>query len=119
MSMLDKLKGKSAQWSPVEGVEIQIPALSVGDGLDDLMTMQMSDNPEEIARCAGGIITKTLKKALPDATQEEIDDIGLEHLTGLMNVIMKVNNLEADESGDKMKKLQSMQEAYKARRAKK
>ena len=44
------------------------------------------------------LIKRTLKEGVPDATDEEIDKISLQHLTELSNAIVDVNGLKDDKS---------------------
>ena len=63
--------------------------------------MQVGDenDKEAQAKAMREIITQTLKESVPDATEEEIDKISLEHMTKLMESIMEVNQLEGTSEG--------------------
>lgn len=92
MSKLDKLVGKGKEIE-IGGIHIDIKPLSVSS-LPLLMQMGDESNKESQAKAMGEIISRTLKDSVPDATEEEINNISLEHLTKLMEAIMEVNQLE-------------------------
>ena len=55
--------------------------------------MDLSD-PAKKATATRELVVRTLQNSYPDATQEEIDSIGLQHFEELVNAILDVNNLE-------------------------
>ena len=50
------------------------------------------------------LISKVLKNSLPDATEEEVNDISLEHLKDIMNAINKLHKLSGDARDTRMQK---------------
>lgn len=91
MSKLSALTGKPMDFKIGE-LDLTIKPLR----LDDLHLFNIDANApvdkqmEQIKK----LVAKVLKDAVPDATDEEINGMSVEHLTDLMNAIMKVNNLE-------------------------
>ena len=77
----------------IGGVHIDIKPMTVSS-LPLLMKVGQEGNPEEQAEAMQEILRRTLKDSIPDATDEEIGNISLEHLTKIMEKIMEVNQLE-------------------------
>ena|SRR3989304_4308975 len=120
MSILSNLKAKSQTWEPLPGTKIEIKPLSVNDGLEELMMLDFAEDPIEMARAVGLFVHKTLKKSIPDATDDEIAELGIEHFESLMEVIKTVNNMkENDLNQEKLAKIKRIQEMYRASRNKK
>lgn len=91
MSKLSTIKTKGEKVQLGE-VEIEIKPLTVSS-LPLMMELgkEGSDAQGETIR---EIISKTLKDAVPDATEDEIDKLPIEHIATLMEAIMKVNKME-------------------------
>ena len=92
MSELSRLIGKGKKVKLGE-IEIEVKPLTVSS-MPLLMQMGAKDKGEQ-AEAIKEIIARTLKDSLPDATDEEINNIPLEYITKFMEVIMEVNKLEA------------------------
>ena len=92
MSELSKLIGKGKKVK-LGVIEIEIKPLTVSS-MPLLMQMGGEDKSAQ-AEAIKGLIARTLKDSMPDATDEEIDKIPLEYMTKLMEVIMEVNKLES------------------------
>lgn len=91
MSKLNQLQGKPKTYKIGE-IELELKPLNLDDmGLFDL------ENPKEQMKATKEIIKKTLKAAVPDATDEEINNIGMNHMEKLMEAIMEVNGLSGKE----------------------
>lgn len=90
MSELSKLAGKSKKVRIGE-IELEIKPLSVSDM--DLMMNLSKEGPEQIESMKT-LIKKVLNDAIPDATDEEIDNVAVEHIMTIMEAIMEVNNLD-------------------------
>ncbi len=119
MSILSKLKAKTVIWNPEPGVEIEIQALTVSDGLDELIALQMSDDPEDSFKAISAIMDKTLRKSVPDVTDEEIKGLSVSYLESLMEAITTVNDLENNRDGDKVERIKQLQQQMKEARKKK
>jgi hypothetical protein len=91
MSRLSKLMGKPVE-VVIEGELLQIHPLKMKD-LSVLMKVG-STNPDIQAEAFSKLITKTLMKAVPDSTPEEIEEVAVTHFTILSEAIMKANGLE-------------------------
>ena len=91
MSRLAQLAGKGKKFK-IGGIELEIKPLTVSDM--DLMTRL----GKEDATAMKELIAKVLKDSVPDATDDEVDKMSVEHVTKLMEAIMEVNNLEMDKS---------------------
>jgi len=98
-------------WEPMEGVSVEIQPITVDNGLEHLFTIESSTDPKEVSRAVAAIIMTTLKNSIPDATEEELSQIGVNHLASLMDVIRDVNNLSEDKSNAALDKIKAMQEA--------
>ncbi len=94
MSKLDKLVGKGKEIE-IGGIHIDIKPLSVSS-LPLLMQIGDESDKEAQAKAMMEVVSRTLKDGVPDATEEEIQNISLEHITKLMEAIMEVNQLDID-----------------------
>jgi predicted glycosyltransferase len=91
MSKLNTLCGKSKVYT-IGGVELSISPAT----LQDLELMMRISKEETRGEAMSELIKKTLKRAVPDATEEELNSIGLEHAAELSNAIAEVNNFTQD-----------------------
>ena len=89
MSKLSKLMGKPEEIE-LEGEKFVIHPLTMKE-IDLFVNMS---SPEKQAEAIKQIITLTLKKTVPDATDEELDNVNFKYLMELFEVISKVNGLE-------------------------
>ena len=91
MSRLAQLQGKGKTFK-IGGIDIPLKPLSI----DDLKLLSIDDNApmKEQIEMTNKLISKVLKEAIPDATDEEIKNISLERLTDLMNAIMELNKID-------------------------
>jgi hypothetical protein len=96
MSKLERFFGKPKQIE-INGEMLTIKPLTVED-LPLIMALGKEGENDAVQR----LIHKTLKEAVPDATDEEINKVSFEHFEKLMNAIMEVNNLKMDESKRKI-----------------
>ena len=92
MSKLQRFLGQSKTFKIGEE-DIEIQPLTVKN-LDILMGLSKKGE-EHLA--LDRLIRVTLKKSVPDSTDEEIDNISLEFFKELMDAILEVNNMEVDE----------------------
>ncbi|MAH49942.1 hypothetical protein CMI37_29255 [Candidatus Pacearchaeota archaeon] len=91
MSRLSRLVGKPVD-IVVEGESFTIKPLKMKQ-LDLLMDIG-SENIHKQAEGLKKLIKKTILDCVPDATDEEIDNISLRHFQAFSDAIMKVNGLE-------------------------
>ena len=96
MSELSKLVGIGKKVKLGE-IEITIKPLTVSS-MPLLMELSDESNKSVQAAAMKKIICTTLKEAVPDSTDEEIDKIPLEHMTTLMEAIMEINKIEGGAS---------------------
>lgn len=93
MSELSKLVGKGKKVQIGE-LEIEVRPLTVSS-MPLLMELGVEDL-ERQGKAIKELITLTLKDAIPDATEDEIEKVPLEYMTSIMEAIMDVNKLEID-----------------------
>lgn len=91
MSRLSKLLGKPKEIE-INGEVFTFKPLTVKD-IDLMMDLE---SEAKRANAMQKIITKTLKEACPEATEEEIAGVAVTHLEALTNAIMEVNGLIKD-----------------------
>ncbi len=91
MSKLEQLQGKSKKFKIGE-IELELKPLR----LDDMNLFNVNENStaKEQVKASKELISKTLKDAVPDATDEEINNIGMQYMETLMKAIMEVNGLD-------------------------
>ena len=91
MSKLSLLQGKGKVFMIGE-LELELKPLM----LDDLELFNVDEkaSAEEQMKVAKAMIAKTLKVSVPDATDEEINSIGLNYMTELMEAVTEVNGLK-------------------------
>lgn len=89
MSKLSKLLGKPKDFV-IGGEVFSIYPLSVQDDLE--LVLEMS-NPEKAPAAIKKLIVKTIKKSVPDATDEEIQGLGLKYFKDFKDAIEDVNGL--------------------------
>jgi hypothetical protein len=88
MSRLSRLLGKPKECK-VGGEVLMIYPLGMED-IDLVMQMEKEDKRPEAFR---KIIIKTLKKAVPDATDAEINQLSFSYFKDITSAIMEVNGL--------------------------
>lgn len=88
MSKLSNLIGKSQTFT-IGGIEIEIKPRTLKD-MD--LIVDLADESKK-AKALQRLISDTLKESIPDATDEEISKIGIEHFKALSEAIVEVNGL--------------------------
>ena len=88
MSRLERLIGKPIEIE-INGEKFMIEPLTI----NELPIVMKTANKETQAEGLREMIRITLKKAVPDATDEEIGAIEIKHLQALSEAITEVNNL--------------------------
>ena len=56
------------------------------------------EDPEKQGAALKEIVQLTLKRAVPEATQEELDNISVEHLEAISDAIFEVNGLKDEKT---------------------
>ena len=88
MSKLSNLTGKPKTFT-IGGEEINLKPRTLKD-LDLLMELTNEDKKAEALK---KLISLSLKEAIPDATDEEVDAVGLQYFKELSEAIVEVNGL--------------------------
>ncbi len=81
----------------VEGIDVKMMPLGASD-LDLMEGMDKKSKTEQI-----NITKKLIKRSIPDSTDEEINDMSLEFISGFQDAIMRINNLDKKEDKGKEK----------------
>jgi len=92
MSKLSKYLGKS-KTVKIGDEELEIKPLTV----KELPLIIRMGEDKERPQAMKELIQITLKKAVPDATQEEIDGFGIQYFNELIEAVMDVNNLKVSD----------------------
>lgn len=90
MSRLETLSGKPKKYT-IGGIELELKPLRLKDM--HLFNIDKDAPMEEQTK----MISKVLKGSIPDATDEEIDNISMEHMNDLMTAILKLHNLDTSD----------------------
>ncbi len=90
MSDISKLLGKSKTFTIGE-IQLEIKPRTLKD-ID--LIMNMGDDAKR-ADAMKELIRRTLKDSVPDATDDEINNIAFEHFKVLSDAIVEVNGLNA------------------------
>ena len=110
MSRLAALQGKSKKYKIGE-TELELKPLTVGE--IELFTIDEKASTQEQMKSSRALITQVLKNSIPDATDDEIKNVSLEHLEPLMNAIMDLHKLSGADS-----RTQKIKDVIKARQDK-
>jgi len=95
MSKLSTLVGKS-KTCKIGEIDLELKPLKF-ENMDLLAELE---NPEKRVNAMKEIIKITLKEAVPDATDEEIEKIGISHLIEITKAIQEVNGLKDETKKD-------------------
>lgn len=88
MSRLSKLLGKKKEYD-IGGEVIELSPLGI-ECLDLFLGLEKEETRIENLKI---IMTKTLKTAVPDATEEELNQISVSHFKTLLEAILDVNGM--------------------------
>lgn len=88
MSKLSNLLGKSKTFK-IGDIDLELRPLK----FEHMDLLAKLDNPESRIEAMREIIKVTLKQAVPDATDEEIQELGITYLMDISNAIAEVNGL--------------------------
>ena len=89
MSKLSNLLGKSKTFK-IGDIDLELKPLR----FEHMDLLAKLDNPEQRIESMKEIIKITLKEAVPDATDEEINNLGLSYLMEISEAIGEVNGLK-------------------------
>ena len=92
MSKLSQLQGKSKTYKIGE-IELELRPLT----LEDMNLIEIDENSsqEQQMKQTKKLLSKVLKQSVPDATDEEIDQLGVNYMKEIMYAIMDVNGLQS------------------------
>jgi hypothetical protein len=100
MSKLSTSCGKSKIFT-IEGVEIELKSNFLNiDDLPSLMVLGEDqtnisiEEKERKGKIIVELVTRILKKSIPDASDEEIKEFGLRNIKSLMEAIVEVSGLQ-------------------------
>jgi len=91
MSKLSKLLGKAKSFT-IGDIELELKPLK----FENMDLLAKLDNETERIKAMQEIISITLKEAVPEATDEEINQMGITHIMDLSKAIAEVNGLKQD-----------------------
>ena len=93
MSRLGKLVGKPLSIK-LGGEDLEIYPLT----MEDIPLFADLDSPDQKVKslALASLIKKTLKKSVPDATEEELENVAVQFFPELTEAIMKVNGFSDD-----------------------
>jgi len=91
MSRLSKLMGKPLEVE-IEGESLLIKPLTMKD-MDIIVDLGSTDTTKQ-AKSIAKLIRMTLKNSVPEATEEEIENVAITHFQVLSEAIMKANGLD-------------------------
>ena len=89
---LSRLFGKEGKLELEDGSYIPIKPLT----LDDIDVVIDLENPEKRSNAIKEIVKRTLKRAYPDASDEEIKQVSMQYFPKLVDKILEVNNLKLE-----------------------
>jgi len=89
MSKLGSLIGKGQAFK-IGDLDLELKPLR----FEHMDLLAKLDNPESRVEAMKEIIKITLKEAVPDATDEEIEKLGITYLMEISNAIAEVNGLK-------------------------
>jgi hypothetical protein len=96
MSRLSKLLGKPQDFE-IGGEVLTIHPLSLED-IDLVFELERENTRAEAMK---KIMMKTLKRAVPDSSNEEIGKVAVSHFKALTDAIMQVNGIAAPQELEK------------------
>ncbi len=92
MSELAKLIGKGKTFN-IGGIGLLIKPRT----MEDIELVVDLSVDEKRGAAMKELIKKTLKDSIPDATDEEVSQVGIQHFKAISEAIMDVNELTKDE----------------------
>ena len=93
MSKLADLRSKGEKVILSNGLELEIRPMSLGSEAD--IAELQADN--KIFQAISVMVKGAIKIAIPDATDEEIDNLNKEDLKVITETVLKVNGLKGDD----------------------
>lgn len=92
MSKLADLRSKGTKIILSNGLELEIKPMTLSNEAD-IAELQSTN---QVFKAISLMVKSALKTALPDATEEEIDNINKEDLKVITEAVLKVNGLKGD-----------------------
>ena len=111
MSRLERLMGKPKEFE-IGGEKLLIHPLT----LEHINLMMDAGQPETQAKSIKEIIEITLKKSVPDSTEEEINGFGMQNFEELFKAISEVNGMEKKSDGTPNKIKEHIKQIQEARK---
>jgi TRAP-type C4-dicarboxylate transport system substrate-binding protein len=93
MSKLADLKNKGQKVILSNGLEIELKPMSLGDEAE-VAELQMN---KQTFKAVSYMVKQAIKKAIPDATDEEIDDLNKDDLKVVTEKVLELNGLGQDD----------------------
>jgi len=93
MSKLTDLRSKGEMMTLSNGLEIIITPLTI-DEEAELAEMQKDD---KVMKAIAHMVKQAIKRAIPDATDEEIQNLNKDDLKKITEVVLQVNGLKSDD----------------------
>lgn len=90
MSKLGDLKAVGEKVTLTNGMELTIRPITISDEIE-VAEFQAED---KFFQALTVMVKNAIKKAVPDATDEEIDELNKEDLKALTDVVLRVNGLD-------------------------
>jgi len=89
MSNLSNLVGKSKKFT-IGGIEINLKPRTLKD-ID--LIVELAEGGQKKAEALKKLIAVSLKESIPDATDDEINQIGIQYFKEISEAIVEVNGL--------------------------
>ena len=97
MSKLSDLRCKGEPLTLSNGLEIIIKPMTIGEEAD-IAILQKDNN---VFGAVTTLVKGAIKRAIPDATDDEIEELNKIDLQTITKMVLKVNGLEGDEKPKK------------------
>jgi len=89
MSKLSDLRSKGKMVTLSNGMEMELRPMTLGEEAD-ISEYQAKD---EIFKAVSVMVKNAIKRAIPDATDEEIDELNKDDLKTISDVVFEINGL--------------------------
>ncbi len=88
---IEKLKAKPVK-KVIKGVEVEVRPLRLIQ-MDTMLKLSSNDD-KKVNEGLMEIIRYTLKEAFPEATDKDLDEIGMDSINELQPIILEINGLK-------------------------
>ncbi len=99
MSKLSDLRSKGKMVTLSNGIEMELRPMTLGEEAD----IGEYHQKEEIFKAITFMVKNAIKRAIPDATDKEIDEINKDDLKIITDVVFEVNGLKKEDDVKKSK----------------